>query len=46
MKALVLALLFPSVALAAPPPTPRRISALLIPMDQGGRDTASSSRRT
>jgi hypothetical protein len=35
MKSLVLALLLPSVALAAPPPTPRRISALLIPMDQG-----------
>ncbi|HYH98013.1 PEGA domain-containing protein [Hyalangium sp.] len=34
MKALVLALL-PVVALAAPPPTPRRVSALLIPMDQG-----------
>jgi hypothetical protein len=34
MKALVLALL-PAVALAAPPPTPRRVSALLIPMDQG-----------
>ena len=34
MKALVLALL-PALALAAPPPTPRRISALLIPMDQG-----------
>jgi hypothetical protein len=34
MKALVLALL-PAVALAAPPPTARRISALLIPMDQG-----------
>lgn len=35
MKALVLAVLLPAVALAAPPPTPRRISALLIPMDQG-----------
>ena len=35
MKALVLALLVPAVALAAPPPTPRRVSALLIPMDQG-----------
>src|SRR5687767_13176098 len=34
MKALVLALL-PAVALAAPPPTARKISALLIPMDQG-----------
>src|SRR3954454_4761311 len=34
MKALVLALL-PAVALAAPPPIARRISALLIPMDQG-----------
>ncbi|WP_224369401.1 PEGA domain-containing protein [Hyalangium versicolor] len=34
MKALVLVLL-PAVALAAPPPTARRISALLIPMDQG-----------
>jgi hypothetical protein len=33
MKALVLALL-PTVALAAPPPTARKISALLIPMDQ------------
>jgi len=35
MKALVFALLFPALALAAPPPTPRKISALLIPMDQG-----------
>jgi hypothetical protein len=35
MKALVLAALLPAVALAAPPPTPRRVSALLIPMDQG-----------
>ena len=35
MKALVLAALLPAVALAAPPPTARRISALLIPMDQG-----------
>lgn len=35
MKALVLAALLPALALAAPPPTPRRISALLIPMDQG-----------
>ncbi len=34
MKALVLVLL-PALALAAPPPTPRRVSALLIPMDQG-----------
>jgi len=35
MKALALAL-FPALALAAaPPPTPRRVSALLIPMDQG-----------
>ncbi len=34
MKALVLALL-PAVALASPPPTARRISALLIPLDQG-----------
>lgn len=34
MKALVLALL-PAVALATPPPIARRISALLIPMDQG-----------
>jgi hypothetical protein len=35
MKALALALL-PALALAAsPPPTPRRVSALLIPMDQG-----------
>lgn len=39
MKALVLALLLPAVALAAPPPTPRRISALLIPMDQGAEGT-------
>lgn len=35
MKALVLTALLPAVALAAPPPTARRISALLIPMDQG-----------
>jgi hypothetical protein len=35
MKALVLVALLPAVALAAPPPTARRISALLIPMDQG-----------
>jgi hypothetical protein len=34
MKALLLVLL-PAVALAAPPPTGRKISALLIPMDQG-----------
>jgi hypothetical protein len=40
MKALVLALLLPAVALAAPPPTPRRISALLIPMDQGAEGTS------
>lgn len=39
MKALVLALL-PVVALAAPPPTPRRISALLIPMDQGAEENS------
>jgi hypothetical protein len=38
MKALVLALL-PAVALAAPPPTGRKISALLIPMDQGAEAT-------
>ncbi|WP_224249405.1 PEGA domain-containing protein [Hyalangium gracile] len=38
MKALVLALL-PAVALAAPPPTARRISALLIPMDQGAESS-------
>jgi hypothetical protein len=40
MKALVLALLLPAVALAAPPPTPRRISALLIPMDQGAEGSS------
>ncbi|HEX8706231.1 MAG TPA: PEGA domain-containing protein [Myxococcaceae bacterium] len=39
MKALVLALL-PALALAAPPPTPRRVSALLIPMDQGAEANA------
>lgn len=39
MKALVLALL-PALALAAPPPTPRRISALLIPMDQGAESNS------
>jgi PEGA domain len=39
MKALVLALL-PAVALAAPPPTARKISALLIPMDQGAEGTS------
>ncbi|MDY7225491.1 PEGA domain-containing protein [Hyalangium rubrum] len=39
MKALVLALL-PAVALAAPPPTPRRVSALLIPMDQGAESNS------
>ncbi|MBN1208872.1 MAG: PEGA domain-containing protein [Myxococcaceae bacterium] len=39
MKALVLALL-PALALAAPPPTPRRISALLIPMDQGAESSS------
>ncbi len=40
MKALVLALLLPAVALAAPPPTPRRVSALLIPMDQGAESAS------
>ncbi len=30
----------PALALAAPPPTPRRVSALLIPMDQGAEATA------
>lgn len=39
MKALVLALL-PAVALAAPPPTARKISALLIPMDQEAEGTS------
>jgi hypothetical protein len=40
MKALVLTLLLPALALAAPPPTPRKISALLIPMDQGAEANA------
>lgn len=35
MKSFSLLLLIPTLALAAPPPTPRRIAVLLVPMDKG-----------
>lgn len=35
LPAVALAALLPVVALAAPPPTPRRIAVLLVPMDKG-----------
>ena len=35
LSAVALAALLPALALAAPPPTPRRIAVLLVPMDKG-----------